>query len=43
LNVEHYVKEGFEAIYRLVYCLVKQSQINSPRTTPQSSLVNISQ
>ena len=43
LNVEHYVKEGFEAIYRLVYYLVKQSQINSPRTTPHSSFVNVPQ
>ena len=37
LNPEHYVKEGFDIIYRLVYYVVKQSYLNSPRTTPVSS------
>ena len=43
LNPESYVKEGFDLIYRLVYYVVKQSHINSPRTTPAGSLVSINQ
>jgi len=43
LNPENYVKEGFDLIYRLVYYVVKQSHINSPRTTPAGSSVSINQ
>jgi hypothetical protein len=43
LNPESYVKEGFDIIYRLVYYVVKQSHINSPRTTPAGSIVSINQ
>ena len=43
LNPESYVKEGFDLIYRLVYYVVKQSHINSPRTTLAGSLVSINQ
>lgn len=43
LNPENYVKEGFDLIYRLVYHVVKQSHINSPRTTPAGSLASIHQ
>lgn len=41
LNPEHYVKEGFDIIYRLVYYVVKQSYLNSPRTTPVSSSASL--
>ena len=41
LNPEHYVKEGFDIIYRLVYYVVKQSYLNSPRTTPVSSSTSL--
>ena len=43
LNPENYVKEGFDLIYRLVYYVVKQSHVNSPRTTPAGSSVSINQ
>ena len=43
LNPYNYVKEGFDLIYRLVYYVVKQSHINSPRTTPAGSSVSINQ
>jgi hypothetical protein len=43
LNPENYVKEAFDLIYRLVYYVVKQSHINSPRTTPAGSSVSINQ
>ncbi|KAI8903404.1 hypothetical protein EDD86DRAFT_99118 [Gorgonomyces haynaldii] len=43
MNPENYVKEGFDRIYRLVYYVVKQSHINSPRTTPVGSLVSVNQ
>ena len=43
LNPENYVKEGFDLIYRLVYYVVEQSHINSPRTTPAGSLISINQ
>lgn len=41
LNAEHYVKDGFDEIYRLVYYVVKQSHISSPRTTPIGSVTNL--
>jgi hypothetical protein len=41
LNPEHYVKEGFDMIYRLVYYVVEKSHINSPRTTPAGSSASI--
>ena len=41
LNPENYVKEGFDLIYRLVYYVVHKSHINSPPTTPVSSLASI--
>ena len=37
LNPEHYVKEGFDLIYRLVYYVAKKSHLNSPRATPAGS------
>jgi hypothetical protein len=43
LNPEHYVKEGFDLIYRLVYCVVEKSHFNSPHTTPAGSLASINQ
>jgi hypothetical protein len=43
LNAENYAKEGFDLVYRLVYYVVKKSHINSPRTTPISSLTSINQ
>ncbi len=41
LNAENYVKDGFDLVYRLVYYVVKQSHLNSPRTTPTASLTSI--
>jgi hypothetical protein len=41
LNPENYVKEGFDIIYRLVYYVVKQSYLNSPRTTPVTSSASL--
>ena len=43
LNPENYVKEGVDLIYRLVYYVVKQSHINSPRTTPVASSVSVNE
>lgn len=37
LNVNHYVEEDFNLIYRLVYYVIQQSFLNSPRTTPNVS------
>ena len=43
LNPRKYVKEEFDLIYRLVYYVVKQSHINSPRTIPVSSSVSVNE
>ena len=43
LNVEHYVKEEFDLIYRLIYFVIQQSFANSPRTSPNVSITNIAQ
>lgn len=37
LNPTHYVKDEFDMIYRLVYYVVNQSFLNSPRSTPNVS------
>ncbi len=39
LNVNHYVEEGFNLIYRLVYYVIQQSFLNNPRSTPNVSTV----
>ncbi|KAJ3301016.1 hypothetical protein HDV03_001567 [Kappamyces sp. JEL0829] len=41
LNAEHYVKEEFDLIYRLVFYVIQQSYLNSPRSTPNVSTANI--
>ncbi|KAI8894249.1 hypothetical protein BC833DRAFT_238702 [Globomyces pollinis-pini] len=41
LNVKNYVEEGFNLIYRLVHYVIQQSFVNSPRSTPNVSTVNI--
>ena len=43
LNVNHYVEESFNLIYRLVYYAIQQSFFNSPRTTPNISTTNLLQ
>ena len=43
LNVNHYVEEGFNLIYRLVQYVNQQSSLNSPRTTPNVSTANLLQ
>lgn len=43
LNVNHYVEEGFNHIYRLVHYVIHQSFLNSPRTTPNVSAANLLQ
>ena len=43
LDVNHYVEEGFNLIYRLVHYVIQQSFLNSPRTTPNVSTTNLLQ
>ncbi|KAI8904062.1 hypothetical protein EDD86DRAFT_213827 [Gorgonomyces haynaldii] len=43
LDVNHYVEEGFNLIYRLVHYVIHQSFLNSPRTTPNVSTTNLLQ
>ena len=43
LNVNHYVEEDFNLIYRLVYYVIQHSFLNSPRTTPNVSTANLLQ
>ena len=37
LNVNHYVEDSFNLIYRLVHYVIQQSLLNSPPTTPNVS------
>jgi hypothetical protein len=41
LNVDRYVEESFNLIYRSVYYVIQQSFLNSARTTPNTSTANI--
>jgi hypothetical protein len=41
LNVNRYVEEECNLIYRLVYYVIQQSFLNSPRTTPNVSTANL--